>query len=185
MLRLTRSQPTLEHDPTASGRLIKLSERYPRIANGCPDLSRISPIELDCAVVFVHGVVSCGIWGLKDLYQSARTIPQNIFRYEHDTFRRLDENASELAELIHNRIRTKRLLIAAHSRGGLVARFALANLLQRGFGGQTEVFTFGTPHLGTPLVEVGGKALNLTSLWPGRGRMPPDSSLPTEFERPN
>ena len=158
--RLTRSQPTLERDPHVSGRLIELSERYPHIANGCPDLSRISPIELECAVVFVHGMFSCGILGLKDLYP-APTAPQNIFRYEHDTFRRLDENASELAELIHNRIRTKKLLIAAHSRGGLVARFAVANLLQRGFGGQIEVFTFGTPHLGTPLVEVGGKALNL------------------------
>ena len=36
-----------------------------------------------------------------------------------------------------------------------------SKLRDRGFGGQTEVFTFGTPHLGTPLVEVGGKALDL------------------------
>jgi hypothetical protein len=159
--RLTRPQPTLERDPTAAGRLLKMSDRHPHIANGCPDLSRTSPVELDCALVFVHGMVSCGIQGLKDLYPLGSAIPRNIFRFEHDTFRRLDENASELADLIHSRIHTKRLLIAAHSRGGLVARLALANLLQRGFDGQIEVFTFGTPHLGTPLVELGGKALNL------------------------
>jgi hypothetical protein len=155
-------QPTPERDPTAQRRLIALSERYAHIANGCPDLSRINPVDHKCAIVFVHGMVSCGIVGLKDLYPAAHgAIPHPIYRYEHDTFRPLDENASELTELIYSRIHTQRLLIAAHSRGGLVARLALDDLLRRGYGGQIEVYTFGTPHLGTPLVEVGGKALNL------------------------
>jgi Putative serine esterase (DUF676) len=161
--RLTRPQPTLERDPTAQRRLVGMSERYSDIANSFPDLSRIGGVEHDCAIVFVHGMVSCGILGLKDLYPRAADgrIRPPIYRYEHDTFRPLDENGSELAQLIHSRIRAKRLLLAAHSRGGLVARLALDDLLRRGYPSQIEVYTFGTPHLGTPLVEVGGKALNL------------------------
>jgi hypothetical protein len=159
--RLTRPQPTLERDPTAQRRLIDMSERYPLIANGCPDLSRTDTVDHQCAIVFVHGMVSCGIQGLKDLYPPAEGLPHPVYRYEHDTFRSLDENSTELAQLIHSRIRAKRLLLAAHSRGGLVARLALDDLLRRGYGGHIEVFTFGTPHRGTPIVEVGGKALNL------------------------
>ena len=158
--RLTRPQPTLERDPTAPRRLISMSEHHAHIANGCPDLSRISPVDHQCAIVFVHGMVSCGIQGLKDLYPPPGVaIPHPVYRYEHDTFRPLDENASELAQLIHSRIRTNRLLIAAHSRGGLVARLALDDLLRRGYGGHIEVYTFGTPHVGTRLSRLAGRRL--------------------------
>ncbi|GAA0029135.1 esterase/lipase family protein [Bradyrhizobium ottawaense] len=161
--RLSQQQPTLERDPVALRRLISMSERYAHIANGCPDLSRSDPVHHERAIVFVHGTVSCGIQGLKDLYPQAaqwqHTSP--VYRYEHDTFRSLDENGSELAQLIQSRIYAKHLLIVAHSRGGLVARLALDDLLRSGYSGQVEVYTFGTPHMGTPAVDVGGKALNL------------------------
>lgn len=161
--RLTRPSPTLNEDPTAKGRLITMSEKYPQIASSCPDLSTVTPVaHVDCAIIFVHGTVSCGIQGLKQLYEApTQTIPHPIYRYEHDTFRKLDENGSELAELISARVHAKRLLIVAHSRGGLVARTALPVLARGGYRGDISVYTFGTPHEGTPLVALGGKALNL------------------------
>jgi PGAP1-like protein. len=76
------------------------------------------------------------------------------------TFRSVEENGKELAELIVNRVKANRLLIVAHSRGGLVARFSL-NRLRKSYQGETYLYTFGTPHGGTPLVNIGGKALNL------------------------
>jgi pimeloyl-ACP methyl ester carboxylesterase len=83
-----------------------------------------------------------------------------IYRYEHDTFRPIEENAVELADLVRDRLDTPNLLIAAHSRGGLVARTAAARLANK-YPGRVELWTFGTPHLGTPLVAIGGKLLNL------------------------
>ncbi|PYV19610.1 MAG: hypothetical protein DMG07_01510 [Acidobacteria bacterium] len=158
--RLTREPPTFDQDPTAKSRLVEMSERYPHIASSCPDLSTIRPVQHDSAIVFVHGTVSSGIQGLKDLYP-ALVAPPPIYRYEHDTFRPLEENASELAKLIGDRVHARRLLIAAHSRGGLVARIALAELERGGYPADVAVYAFGTPHEGTPLVAAGGKALNL------------------------
>jgi hypothetical protein len=157
--RLTRPQPTIENDPTARGRLIHMSEKYPHIADGCPDLSRISACQREEAIVFVHGTVSCGIQGLKDFF--AAGVDEPIFRYEHDTFRALKENGIELADLISTRIRTKKLLLAAHSRGGLVARFAADELTRRGYPADVQIFTFGAPHQGTPLAAMAGELLNL------------------------
>ncbi len=158
--RLTRPQPTIERDPTARGRLIHMSEKYPQIADQCPDLATISTCRREEAIVFVHGTVSCGIQGLKD-YFAAKGVDELIFRYEHDTFRALKENGIELADLISARIRTKKLLLAAHSRGGLVARFAADELTRRGYPADVQIFTFGTPHQGTPLVAMAGELLNL------------------------
>ena len=157
--RLTKPQLTLADDPTMKSRLIRMSEKYPNVIERCPDLAAIDAVEHDCAMVFVHGTVSCGIQCLKDIYKDFH--PKSVYRYEHDTFRSITENACELAKLVRSRIRAKRLLLAAHSRGGLVARLALDDLLQNGYSGDIHVYTFGTPHLGTPLVAMGGKALNL------------------------
>jgi hypothetical protein len=156
--RLTRPQPTLERDPTAKRRLIAMSEAYPDVAAGYPDLAKVSPVDHDCAIVSVHGTVSCCIQNLKDLYPNV-LLP--VYRYEHDTFRPLQENGNELADLISSRLHTKSLLMVAHSRGGLVARFALDKLTRNAYSGHVQLYTFGTPHLGTPLAAMGGKALNM------------------------
>jgi len=159
--RLTRPEPTLGRDPMWRRRLIGMSEKYPHIAAGCPDLSTIAPVAHDAAAVFVHGTVSCGIQSLKELYPLPLQPPGNMYRYEHDTFLKLDENGSALAEFIRNRVHAKRLLIAAHSRGGLVAVVAAHQLKAAGYPGELSLCTFGTPYLGTPLVAQGKKTLNL------------------------
>jgi pimeloyl-ACP methyl ester carboxylesterase len=134
-----------------------------------PELANLSstPLKTDTAVVFVHGTLSCGIQGLKDLYPRSlfwssgpSDKPNQVYRYEHDTFLSVRDNGTELADLIARHLDAKRLLIAAHSRGGLVARVAQAFLAKNSYPGKVTVYTFGTPHFGTPLVHMGRGVLN-------------------------
>jgi hypothetical protein len=96
--RLSRPQKVLDRDPTYASRLNSMIARYPDVAKDIPDLTAIPVMHSDSALVFVHGTVSCGIQNLKDLYPAHIRIP--TFRFEHDTFRPLQENGVELAELI-------------------------------------------------------------------------------------
>ncbi|SFO04079.1 Lipase (class 3) [Nitrosospira briensis] len=162
--RLTRPQPTPEEDPTARPRQIGMERKYSAIARSCPDLSTIKEVAThERAMVFVHGTVSCGIQGLKDLFpqMTEELIPEPVYRFEHDTFLKLDANAKELVALIKEHIDTKQLLLAAHSRGGLVAKLAAYQLRRDNYPGKVTVYTFGTPNLGTPLVAIGKRMLNL------------------------
>ncbi len=158
--RLAKPAPSLKNDPTYRRRLTDMCERYPVVARDYPDLASISTARThDDAIVFVHGTVSCAIQSLKDLYNAGLTVP--IYRYEHDTFLPVSDNGSELADLIGGHLRAKRLILVAHSRGGLVARIALAKLRRSGYIGDISVLTFGTPHEGTPLANVGRAFVNL------------------------
>jgi hypothetical protein len=152
--RITRKQNTLLADPTRTERLTLMSEVHSNIADKYRDLSQITPRQHDKVIVFVHGTLSCGLEGLQHLTNLA--VP--IYRYEHDTFARIESNGTELADLIRENLDAKQLLFIAHSRGGLVARIAISKL-QPTYPGAVQLFTFGTPHRGTPLVNVGVGAL--------------------------
>lgn len=143
----------------------ELENRYRYLADACPSLATIDRVEHDDAIVFVHGTASCGMVSLKDLFSLAVegfSVPGPVYRYEHDTYLPITDNSHELVELILDRIRVRRrLLIVAHSRGGLVAVDAALQLAERGFGAEVSVCTLGTPFRGTPLVAFGKKALNV------------------------
>lgn len=156
--RLSRPQPTLDHDPLFASRLASAIRAYPQVAEGVPDLGRIDHVTHDTAMVFVHGTVSCGIQNLKDLFPDHLRVP--TYRFEHDTFRPVAENGAELAEAISSHIHTERLILIGHSRGGLVARVGLEKLRKEHYSAAMTLHTFGTPHLGTPLVQIGAKLLN-------------------------
>lgn len=158
--RQVRPAPMLKNDPTYRRRLIDMCERFPDVTRNCPDLASITTVrDHEDAIVFVHGTVSCAIQSLKDFYNAGIDIP--IYRYEHDTFLPVSENGAELANLIGAHVRARRLMIVAHSRGGLVARIALSKLLRSAYPGDVSVLTFGTPHEGTPLANVGSAFVNL------------------------
>jgi hypothetical protein len=103
--RLSRPQKILDRDPTYPSRLALMNAQYPDVAKEIPDLSTIPAVQRDAVLVFVHGTMSCGIQNLKDLHPLHIRIP--TFRYEHDTFRPLQENGAELAELISSRVQAK------------------------------------------------------------------------------
>jgi len=164
--RLTAPAVTLEEDPWAKARCVDAEQRYPLVAMECPDLAKVRPPRMDRGIVWVHGTASCGTVGLKDLLlpnfgHLTPAIRGTVFRFEHDTFVKMRRNARELRDLIEDRLAVDHLLLAGHSRGGCVARLA-ADMLQRNrYGGDISVYTFGTPHEGTPLVDIGRTALNL------------------------
>lgn len=162
--RLTRPEPTLDADPRAGTRRIELEDHYPALAKICPSLHDIDCVEHASAIVFVHGTASCGIVGLKDLFGLCVNgqVPSGpVYRFEHDTFLPVVDNSRELADLVAERVQAGRLLLVAHSRGGLVAADAAHQLKARGYAGHVGVHSFGTPFKGTPLVAMGKKALNL------------------------
>lgn len=162
--RITMDEPTLAADPRQGSRLAEMEANYPDLADACPRLDEVDAIDADVAMVFVHGTASCGIAGLKDLFPLAvqgHAAPGPVLRFEHDTFRPVTDNSQALARLVMDRLRVRRLLLAAHSRGGLVAADAAKILKDAGYGGSVTVYSFGTPYQGTPLVALGKKALNL------------------------
>jgi triacylglycerol esterase/lipase EstA (alpha/beta hydrolase family) len=141
---------TRTRDERWSERFTLMCEIHSNIADKYPDLSQITPQQHDKVIVFEHGTLSCGLEGLQHFENLA--VP--VYRYEHDTFARIETNGTELADLIRENIDAKQLLIIAHSRGGLVARIAIAKLRPT-YEGAVQLFTFGTTHRGTPLVNVG------------------------------
>lgn len=144
--------------------MIEMERKYRELANACPSLSEIDRVEHENAMVFVHGTASCAIAGLKDLFSLAVegfALPGPVYRFEHDTFVPITDNSADLARMISERLRVKRLLLVAHSRGGLVAVDSARLLADSRYGGTVSVYTFGTPFRGTPLVAIGQKALNV------------------------
>ena len=91
-----------------------------------------------------------------------------VARFEHDTFVPITENIraltgelQRLALLGHTRI-----LLIAHSRGGLVACQAAARLRSSQPAMKVKVWTLGTPHRGTPLASLsGGPAQGMGALY--------------------
>ena len=162
---VTRPEPMLEADPRWQSRLAELESRYRYLADACPNLREVERAVHDQAMVFVHGTLSCGMVSLKDLFGLAvegYSVPGPVYRYEHDTFLPLKANADELADWIERKLRIgRRLVIAAHSRGGLVAVAAAARLMKNRYPAEIVVRTFGTPFRGTPLVAIGKKALTV------------------------
>lgn len=157
--RLTFGHPTLHHDPLAIRRERAASAEYPQIAQWCPVLSERNPVADKHALVFVHGTASCGLQALKDLFAVPAPPGYPVRRFEHDTFAPILDNATDLSRLIDKTIRVDRLLVVAHSRGGLVARAAVDDLIRDGYPATISLHTFGTPHRGTPLVNIGRRLL--------------------------
>lgn len=132
---------------------LQLRDRDHWIATDIPDL-RGKNIPTGPTSVLVHGTYSTCSSAFNDIPKS---ILKNraVIRYEHDTFQSIQDNASELADLIINKLGSDVLLVA-HSRGGLVARLAMLKLEKFGYNGirnRVRLITCGTPHAGTPIAQ--------------------------------
>jgi hypothetical protein len=152
--RLGPLHSIFDSDDSQPSRLLDHERSQPEIVAKYPELGKAS-LEGEAGIIFIHGARACCVGSLADLDGS---VGLPVRRFEHDTFRPLGENAGELSGLIRSSVRLERLLLFGHSRGGLVARLAAAELRNSGWEGQVEVWTFGTPHDGTPLM---GRGLEL------------------------
>ncbi len=132
-------------------KLPHLEKAYPSLTNLdlLSDINLYKPIKAPTLVV-IHGTFSCALPILSKLD------PLNIkaFRFEHDTFKSISDNAKKLTELVRKYLQSDPLIIVGHSRGGLVARLAARDLFS---DHNVMVRTYGTPHLGTPLANAGAK----------------------------
>lgn len=138
------------NDPLAVRRLRRqeggaaaLVKRVPRLADGSAGVKN--------ALVIVHGTMSHGVGMASELERILDAKRPAMVRFEHDTWHSLENNAQELAGLIASTIEG-RVLLVAHSRGGLVAARA-ARILDGREHGTPRVVTLGTPFCGTPLAH--------------------------------
>lgn len=138
------------------GRLRRSERAYPRAARDFVSVDQINANHDRC-VIYVHGTMSCALPALDAIHD---VIGANVARYEHDTFISIRHNANDLAKLVIDRqLSPRHLHFVGHSRGGLVARLAAAEVFRhapRWGPDHIHVHTFGTPHRGTPVV---GQAL--------------------------
>jgi hypothetical protein len=142
----------------ANRRLLELTNADPgllqtsRTVESLTDMNTVATSEV--VSVFVHGTASCSLQHLPDIVP----VLGRVVRYEHDTYHPLDENSTELYELIQQKLPHAKIQLVGHSRGGVVARGAVEKL---GFSGRhCDVITFGTPHAGSELVAAGSRLLD-------------------------
>lgn len=139
-------------DPTAQRRRRHHEARDPATANECADI-RDSGTTINNFIIAIHGTMGCAM----PLAAACRGIVEPeipILRFEHDTWLPIHENANELASQLF-RLGAKRVLLVAHSRGGLVARHAAEMLAVEAKSPlpKVKIITLGTPFLGTKLVD--------------------------------
>ena len=159
---VTRGSSVIAEDATWQSRLRLLEDACPEAA----EFQRLGPDanRTDKAIVVIHGTASCGINVIQPMLPLNPCVP--LFRFEHDTCIHVEHNAVELADRIMG-LGCNKVLLVAHSRGGLVGCAAAAHLAaQSGIGGRrappsVETWTFGTPHEGTPAVEAAQGVLEL------------------------
>ena len=137
---------------------------FPR-AFGRPD-SRLTPSSGALPVLLVHGYIcNSGIWAPMRRFLEANSVPT----YTHDlepVYAGIDDYAAALAGRIEDiclATGAQRLVIVAHSMGGLAAR---ACLRARGGTRIARLVTLGTPHHGTRTAAL-GQGLNARQMESG------------------
>ncbi len=148
------STPKDSSDPTWGVRLSRAENRRPDLAKAWRrERGRTAP-EADTAIVLVHGTFSTCIDSFEALEPAIAGA--TVLRFEHDTFKSIFDNAEELRKMVE-RVRAKKVVVLGYSRGGLVARLAMATPSSR----PVAVVTFGTPHSGTPTADAANGGLRL------------------------
>jgi pimeloyl-ACP methyl ester carboxylesterase len=145
------------HDPTFEDRLAELEAQSTDVIQTAPRLSDTQVVEDEVALILVHGTVASCVPAAQTLV--ARGL--HPYRFEHDTFASIGSNARLLADLLMQ-VRSPRVVIVGHSRGGLVARRAAQLVSRTGDGPTIDVISAGTPHEGTPFIN---SARNVRAFW--------------------
>jgi len=138
-------------------------------------------------VIFLHGLISTDVGTfdrfIDELRQDANLHPSTLHvSWPHDTLDSIRLNAEQLSEAIEQQLGASDLPISfvCHSRGGLVARRTVVELLEidraRWQPRLRGCVTFGTPHEGAELAESGdemiGKLLLMKTVASQAGLVP-------------
>jgi hypothetical protein len=121
-------------------------------------------------VIYLHGLMSTDVGTFDELLTTLRKDPplgDSVLHvsWPHDTLIPIKQNAQVLSELIEQRLGASQLPLAfvCHSRGGLVARRTVVELMQinrkQWQSRLRGCLTFGTPHDGAELAEDGDELI--------------------------
>lgn len=141
-----------------------------------PRLESVLPVDLhdkQAVIVFLHGLMSTDAGTFDRLIEQIERHPLlskvYLAGWPHDTLTNIEVNAEDLAALIEDRLGASGLpvLFVCHSRGGLVARATAVELCGTDLRWQNRLrgaVTFGTPHEGAELAEIGDELLGKVML---------------------
>ena len=149
----------LDTDPMFASRLNFAVDQHHR-ERQWPELTPKVTVGTQRMWVLVHGTLSTCYGAFEGLPHDFFK-PDGVFRFEHDTCGELDANVNELSARLLSVPDYMEIVLLAHSRGGIVARAVGARLRDHaylnahgvGYPPGVRVLTFGTPHLGTPLIQ--------------------------------
>lgn len=145
--------PRTRSDPFARTRLaMALKEDVGlgfRTVHDSPRINHAMPGD-DPVVIAVHGTMGTAIPMAREL-GNGRYGEGRVLRFEHDTWHSIRDNSDRLADQIE-RVGPVRVLLVAHSRGGLVARRAADLVRRRSPSIGIRIVTLGTPFAGTELI---------------------------------
>ena len=163
---------TLRHVEHRGARLAPAS--VPAVSHRAPLGAEAAGADAGTHVVLVHGGLS-SVRGAFEAWLAPQAVTHEgapwlgmdvlntakAWRFEHDSFVRLDENITSLAELLQKHVvglaPRGRIVFLTHSRGGAVVRFALPLLADRWPGWDFHALTAGAPHDGTPVFGTVGQ----------------------------
>ena len=138
---------------------------------------RPRPAQLHHPIVLAHGIFGFDriVIGGRD-HSYFRGVRDHLIRVGAEVHRPRVSAAANIAVRAEELARVVKLIpgdgkinIIAHSMGGLDARYAIAKL---GLADRVAALvTVGTPHLGTPVADLGGKLSNMLKLKPLFGRL--------------
>jgi pimeloyl-ACP methyl ester carboxylesterase len=155
--RLLRRPAPITRDPGFLMRLTDEERRLDPLAAKCPRIENVADASPDTPlVVVVHGTFSCAVQMAVRIREVRPGL--QVARFEHDTFLPITENIRALTQELQRLavLGQRKVLLIAHSRGGLVACQAAAHLRSSQPAMKVKVWTFGTPHCGTPLASLSG-----------------------------
>jgi len=155
--RFLRKPAPITHDPGFLMRLTDEERRLEPTAPKCPRIENVAEASPDTPlVVVVHGTFSCAVQVAVRIGEVRPDL--QVARFEHDTFLSITENIRGLTEELQRLavLGQRKVLLIAHSRGGLVACQVAARLRSSHPAMKVRVWTLGTPHWGTPLASLGG-----------------------------
>ncbi|MFI1996686.1 hypothetical protein [Actinoplanes sp. NPDC020271] len=152
----------VRNDPSWRLRRWWKERRAPAIAR-TPSMESVNLSEVadGAAVVTIHGTMSCGVRLASEIRNAiVASNPGRIWpvlRFEHDTWLSVSDNALDLLNQVQ-RLKLQRVLLVAHSRGGLVG----AETLERAPTSlsSAELISLGTPFAGTPVADVAAEAFS-------------------------
>jgi pimeloyl-ACP methyl ester carboxylesterase len=125
------------------------------------DATDNSPLNDRIPVILVHGAGSDERpaalnywywWGSEDYFNNGSYAGMfKVYRFVYDSSKHIAENGTAFATFVNNydELQGHRVIIMAHSMGGLVVRYALntnSDLRDK----TIKLITLGTPHLGSP-----------------------------------